>query len=170
MKMETILWMENCMSSAEHMICDGRVEEGLRVLNNLLYDEPGYGPLHNYLGWAYMYYGNDAARAEMHFNMAIRFAPEYAPPYLHMGNLFNRAARNAEAIEYFRAGLTKPEANRPALLEAMAHAYELQGEYRRAVLTYKEAATSSTVDMEVDRMLKAVSRCRRKRFALLFSF
>lgn len=168
--METILWMESCMASAEHMIYDGRVEEGLNVLNKLLYEEPGYGPLHNHLGWAYMYYANDALKAEMHFRMAMHFAPEYAPAYLHVGMLLNRAARYAEAIEYFRAGLAKPEANRTALLEGIAHAYEVQGEYRQAVRIYKEAATSSVVDTEVDRMLKAVSRCRRKRFAFLFSF
>src|SRR5687768_6902045 len=134
--MEAILWIEKYMANAEQMIYDGQVEEGLNVLNDLLYDEPGYGPLHNYLGWAYMYYGNDARKAEMHFTMAIRFAPDYAPAYVHMGNLLSRAARYAEAIEYFRAGLTKPAANRTALLEGIAHAYELQREYRHAIRSY----------------------------------
>ena len=87
-----------------------------------------------------------------------------------MGILLNRSARYAEAIGYFEQGLTKPEAIRSVLLENIAHAYEVQGEYRQAVRAYKEAATSSVIDLEVDRMLKAASRCRRKRFAVLFSF
>ena len=164
------MWMESYLTTAEQMMFDGRVEEGLSVLNNLLYEEPGYGRLHNVVGWACMYHAQDARKAEMHFTMAMRFAPDYAPPYLHMGNLLNQTGRYAEAIGYLRAGLAKPEAIRPSLMEAIAYAYELQGEYRHAIRAYKEAAIASAVDFEVDRMLRAAGRCRRKRFALLFSF
>ena len=168
--METILWIEKYLAVAEESMFDGRVEEGFNILNGLLFEEPGYGPLHNDLGWMYMYHANDAAKAEMHFRMAIRFEADYAPPYLHMGTLLNRAGRHAEAIEYFRAGLPKPEALRTSLLEGMGHAYEMQGQYRKAIRAYREAATASVVDLEVDRMLNGVKRCHRKRIAVLFSF
>lgn len=51
--------------------------EGWGEVNNLLYKEPGYGRLHNVLGWAYMYHTNDARRAELHFAMSMRFAPDF---------------------------------------------------------------------------------------------
>jgi tetratricopeptide (TPR) repeat protein len=167
--METIAWLEKYMEEAERMILDGRVEEGLNVLNSLLYEEPGYGSLHNYLGWAYMYHVRDEAKAELHFRMAIRFAGLYAPPYLHMGNLLLRAGRYGEAIEYFSEGLKKPEAFRSALLEGIAQAHELRCEYGRAVRAYKGAAHATVIDFEVDRIMKAIKRCRRKRIALFFS-
>lgn len=168
--METLAMIEDYMSQAEAMLYEGRVTEGLTALNSLLFDEPGYGSLHNHLGWAYMYYGNDAARAELHFKMAMKFAGEFAPPYLHMGNLLNRAGRYSEAVEIFAQGLTKPEANRVALFEGLAYAFELQGEYRKAIGAYKEAARATALDFEVDRLLKGVKRCRRKKISLLFSF
>jgi tetratricopeptide (TPR) repeat protein len=168
--MKTILWIERELVNAERMIMEGRVEEGLRMLNNLLYEEPGYGPLHNYLGWAYMYHANDARMAEMHFSVAMRFAPEYAPPYLHMGNLLNREGRYAEAIRYFSAGMTCPNAVRISLLEGIAEAHEMRGEYRDAIRAYKEAAATSVIDFEVERLLKSAGRCRKKRMAMLFSF
>src|SRR6185436_9354430 len=117
MMMERIEWMEKHMTSAERMIYENKVDEGLHVLNDLLYDEPGYGNLHNYLGWAYMYYTEDAARAELHLKMAIKFESEYAPPYLHMGTLLSRMGRYSEAIEYYEKGLARPEALRVTLLE-----------------------------------------------------
>lgn len=168
--MEKIMWMEREMENAERLIMSNEVEHGLRLLNELLYDEPGYAPLHNYLGWAYLYSANDAARAELHLKMAIHFAPEYAPPYVHMGTLCNRAGRFNDAINYFRTGMNKPEALRNVLLEGIAQAFEMLGDYRNAIRAYKEAATVSTVDMDVDRLLKSVSRCRRKRVAMMFSF
>jgi tetratricopeptide (TPR) repeat protein len=168
--METIAWLEKYMSEAEIMINEGRVDEGVRALNELLFDEPGYARLHNHLGWAYMYYVKDAARAEMHFRMAVRFAPEFAPPYLHMGTCMNSSGRYSEALEYFSAGVTKPEAIRTALYEGMACSYEMMREYGKAIRAYKEAASATSVDFEVERVLKSAKRCRRKRIALFFSF
>jgi tetratricopeptide (TPR) repeat protein len=169
-KMEKIEWIEKYMTQAEQLICDDQVEQGLTILQNLLYEEPGYASLHNYLGWAYLYHAKDDAMAELHFRMAIRFASEYAPPYLHMGTLMNRKGRYTEAIGYFVDGLTKPDALKSTLLEGLAHAYELKTEYRRAIRHYKEAASASVAEFEVERMLMGVKRCRRKRIALFFTF
>ena len=167
--MERIEWMEKYMANAERLMYENRVEEGLHLLNDLLYDEPGYGNLHNYLGWAYLYYTADIARAELHLKMAIRFDREYAPPYQHMGYLLNRNGKYVEAIEYFRAGLTKNGANRVALLEGIATAYELKNEYALAIRTLKEAAKASAADGEVNRLMAGIKRCRRKRLALFFT-
>lgn len=168
--METLVWMEAIMKDAEVMIMEGRVQEGIRVLTELLYDEPGYASLHNHLGWAYMYYAQDDAKAEVHLRTAIRFESEFAPPYLHLGYLLSRKGERGEAIKFLREGLTKAGANRAALREGIAQAYELIGEYKLATREYKLAATESVVDFEVDRMLNGAKRCRRKRFAMMFSF
>ena len=165
-----IEWMEKYMADAERLIYENKVDEGLVLLNNLLYDEPGYGSLHNHLGWAYMYYTNDVARAEKHLHMAITFQADFAPPYLHLGILHMRHGRHAEALSVLQLGLTKPNANRVVLLENIAHVYELKGEYREAIKAYKEAAKSTVVSFEVNNLMDGVKRCRKKRLALLFSF
>lgn len=164
-----MVWMEKYLHEAEGLIMTGQTDEGLNILNSLLYDEPGYGMLHNYLGWAYMYYSKDAAQAELHFTMAIRFSPDYAPPFLHMGNLMLQAGRYSDAIGYYSEGLNKKDALPSALLEGIAQALEMTGEFGKAVGKYKEAARSTVIDSEVDRILASVKRCRRKRVALFFS-
>ena len=162
--------MDRYLDEAERMILNGQVSEGLDILNDLLFDEPGYGVLHSFLGWANMYFANDVERAEMHFRMAMRFTPGYAPPYLHMGNLMNRSGRYAEAIHFFREGLSRPDALTSALMEGMALAYELRGDYGNAVRAYKDAARASAADFDVNRLLSGVKRCRRKRLTFFFSF
>lgn len=117
-----------------------------------------------------MYHADNTAKAELHFSMAIRFASEYAPAYLHMGNLLIRAGRYAEAIGYFSTGLTKSGDLKGPMLEGIAQAYELQGKYREAIRAYRKAATASVVDFEVDRLLNGVKRCRKKRISNLLSF
>src|SRR5688500_17737588 len=114
-----IEWVEKYMKEAEDMIYNNKVDEGLQLLNSLLYDEPGYGRLHNHLGWAYMYYTSDEKNAELHLKMAIQFESEFMASYLHIGNLFNRAGRYDEALTYLQTGITKANANKTAFLEAI---------------------------------------------------
>lgn len=168
--MEAIEWIDNHLAQAEAMVYRGEVDEALNMLESLLFEEPGYAPLHNVIGWAYLYHIGNTARAELHFRAATRFASNYAPPCLHLGILLNRAGRYHEAIQFFRAGLRGQGAYLPALMEGIAQAYEMRQEYRLAIRAYREAATASVTDEEVNRMLSAARRCRRKRFVLMFSF
>jgi tetratricopeptide (TPR) repeat protein len=161
-------WMEKYLTDAENMIIDDRVDEGLGLLNNLLYDEPGYGSLHNHLGWAYLYYTEDAARAELHLKMAVRFDETYAPPYLHLGALYIRQARYSDAIACSQAGLNKGNSNRVGLLQNLAQAYELRKDWRMAIKAYKEAMAVSVVDNEIHNLVAGIKRCRKKRAVLFF--
>lgn len=161
-------WMEKYMADAEKLIYENKVEEGLRLLDGLLYEEPGYGSLHNHLGWAYFYYTPETERAEMHLKMAIRFAPDYAPPYQHLGTLYLRMDRYAEALEYFERGVTKHQANRTAFLDGIGQVYELKREYRKAIKAYKEAL-ASTVGFESINLGESIKRCQKKRWVMMFN-
>ena len=164
-----IEWIEKYMTEAERQITENQVDEGLALLKGLLYDEPGYGSLHNHLGWAYMYYTAAAENAELHFNMAIKFQPDYAPPYLHLAALYARMERYNDVISVAAKGLTVKGANRMALLEQMARAHELKRDYAEAIKTYREAL-ASTAGIDGKAMTEGIKRCRRKRLALMFTF
>jgi len=164
-----IEWMEQHMANAERLIGNNQIEEGLVLLNNLLYDEPGYGSLHNHIGWAYLYYTTEAAKAEQHLKLAIHFDAEFTAPYLHLGNLYIRMGRYTEALENLEKGLTKQNANRVAFLESIGHVYELKREYTKAIRTYKEAL-ASTVGFEIANLTEGIKRCRKKRWVMMFNF
>lgn len=164
-----IEWIEKYMAEAESMMYENRVTEGLTLLDNLLYDEPGYGSLHNHLGWAYLCYTADIEKAEVHLKMAIRFDASYAAPYLHIGNLYIRTGRYAEALHYLEKGLYAINPNKLAFLESIAHVYELEREYTKAIAAYKEALVS-TVGMESEKLVEGIKRCRKKRWVMMFTF
>lgn len=164
-----IEWIEKLLTEAEQMMYANKVEEGLNLLNGLLYDEPGYGSLHNHLGWAYFYYTADVTRAELHLKMSIKFDATFAAPYLHLGNLLIRTGRHGEALQYLQLGLQQYEANRAAFLESIAHAYELQRAYGKAIKSYREAM-ASTIGFETAQLMEGIRRCRKKRWVMLFSF
>lgn len=161
-------WMEKYLHEAEQLIFDNQVNEGIALLQDLLYDEPGYGYLHNHLGWAYTYYTQDVGQATLHLKMAITFDREYSAPYLHMGNLMIRCNRYAEAIDYLQQGLQKPSANRVMFLEALGQAREMRGDFSHAIRAYREAMMASLSEQEVNNMTRHVARCRKKRWASLW--
>jgi len=164
-----IEWMEKYLKEAETLIYDNQVEAGLNLLNDLLYEEPGYGGLHNYLGWAYMYYTIDLKKAELHLRMAISFDKEYPAPYLHLGNLFIRMQRYDEAMDFFEQGMTKPDANRVVFLESIGHVYEMKRMFTQAIKVYKEAILSSA-GFEMNNLTERVKRCQKKRLMYYFTF
>ena len=166
MKLE---WMDSYLANAEQMMYNNQVNEGLELMHELLYEEPGYGYLHNYLGWAYLYYTGDNSKAELHLKCAITFDCEYAPPYLHLGNLYIRTGRYSEALQYLEAGVKKNSANKVAFLEHIAQVYELKREYGQAIKYYKEALVS-TVGHETAQLSEGIKRCRKKRWVMMFSF
>jgi predicted Zn-dependent protease len=166
MKLE---WIEKYLKEAEQLIYANEVDRGLNLLNELLYDEPGYGQLHNYLGWAYMYYTGDSARAELHLRMAIKFDPAYHAPYQHMGQSLLRLGRSGEAVSYLETGLALSGSNASILWEGIGRAYEMQTEYRRAIAAYKRAIVASLAAHEMSTLSEGIKRCRKKRWVLFFS-
>lgn len=162
-----IEWIEKYMFEAERMIVEGgpKLESGMNILNGLLYDEPGYGSLHNHLGWAHMYYTLNLEQAEVHFRAAIRFYPEFQAPYLHLGTMYVRQGKYGEAIEILREGLTKPQANKAGMLDLIAQSHEMRQEYKHAIKAYREAMLASMITGEMNVFSEGVKRCRKKRWA-----
>ncbi|HEX5169788.1 MAG TPA: hypothetical protein VFW11_11490 [Cyclobacteriaceae bacterium] len=164
-----IEWIEKYLTEAEQLIAANNVDRGLNLMNELLYDEPGYGYLHNHLGWAYLYYTNDTARAELHLVMAVKFNEDYPAPYLHLGTLYMRMGRYTDALACLGRGLTKPNANRQAFFQNIAQAHEMKREFGKAIQAYKEALAHS-VGYESETLMQGIQRCRKKRLVLFFSF
>lgn len=163
-----IVWIDEYLAEAEKMIYDDRVNDALTVLTGLLYDEPGYGKLHNHLGWAYLYYKRDEELAELHLKMAIRFDEEFPAPYLHLASLYTDQAKYTEALRYLEMGVAKPKADKLIFYRDMANLYELSGKYRKAIGVYREALASS-LGYESHSLIEGIKRCRKKRWALLLS-
>lgn len=164
-------WIDKYMYDAERMIVEGGpgVNEGLKMLNELLYEEPGYGRLHNHLGWAHLYYTFDIAQAEVHFKAAIKFHGEFQAPYLHLGTLYVREAKYAEAIDVLNKGLTAQQANKAGMLDLIGQAYEMQREYKLAIKAYREAMLSTFATSEVNIFSDSIKRCRKKRWSKLLN-
>jgi tetratricopeptide (TPR) repeat protein len=160
-KMEKIKWIEEYLEHALEVSYLEGYERAIKLLDRLLYEEPGYGRLHQTMGLIYLN-AEEMKQAEMHFRMAILFSPELADSYNHLGNLLRQDERHDEAIEICTKGLKAKQANKTRLLENVGQAYELKKKYSKAIRSYKEALSYSAELWECRVLEENIKRCKRK--------
>jgi tetratricopeptide (TPR) repeat protein len=100
--MKKIEWMEEYLEEALRLAAEEGHEPSLKLLDKLLYEEPGYSRLHHTIGIVYFHYADKPEVAEQHFRLAIRFDEKFAEPYWYLGKLLSDDERLDEAIEIFQ--------------------------------------------------------------------
>lgn len=161
--MEKIKWIEEYLEEALKLAWMEGHEAALKLLDRLLYEEPGYGKLHYTMGVIYFDYAEDMQQAEKHFRLAIKFAPRYANSYWYLGTLLYREERLEESIQILDAGLEAKQADKSLLLTNMAKAYELNQQFGKAIATYKKALGHSAELWNCKVIEESIKRCKRKR-------
>jgi tetratricopeptide (TPR) repeat protein len=160
--MEKIKWIEEYMEQALEIAWMEGHERALKLLDKLLYEEPGYGRLHNTLGIIYMKYADEVTQAEMHFRLAIQFNPEFAEPYSNLAQVLQQAERHDELIEVCLKGLNAKKANKALLLENVGNSWELKRKYRKAIKSYRDALSHSAELWNCKVLEESIKRCKRK--------
>jgi len=161
--MERIEWIEEYLDEAMRLAYDEGHEPALRLLDKLLFEEPGYGRLHFTLGKVYYNFADDQLRAEMHFRLAIRFDGEFADTYLYLGKLLSEDERHKEAVDVYLQGLNAKRAYKTELYNGAARSYELMKKYKKAILHYKDALSYSAETYHCLSLENSIRRCERKR-------
>jgi hypothetical protein len=160
--MEKIIWIDEYLEEALRLADDEGHESALKLLERLVYEEPGYGRLHNTLGVIYFAYADNITQAEQHFRLAMKFAPEFADSYSHLCQLLRQEERLDEAIEIGKAGLKIKQSNKSRLLTGVAQAYELKRQYNKAIRDYRDALEHSAELWNCVVLEASIKRCKRK--------
>lgn len=160
--MEKIKWIEEYLQHALELAWLEGHERAIKLLDRLLYEEPGYGRLHNTLGIIYFQYAEDIKMAEGHFKMAIKFDPYFADPYWHLGELLRQEERLEEAIEVYLKGIQAKHARKSDLLAGAGQAFELKKKYSKAIRHYKDALSHSAELWNCRVLEESIKRCKRK--------
>lgn len=162
MNMEKIKWLDEYLEHAMEVACLEGHERALKLLDRLLYEEPGYGKLHQTLGMVYAQYAEDDTLAEQHFRLAIRFNPELADAYRYLAEILKKGERHDETIEVCLKGLDVKKANKSQLLENVGNAWELKKKYRKAIKSYRDALSHSAELWNCRVLEESIKRCKRK--------
>jgi tetratricopeptide (TPR) repeat protein len=101
-------------------------------------------------------------RAEVHFQMAIKFSPEFADSYNWLACLLMEEERHDEMIAISLKGLKAKRANKALLLENVGTGFELKKKYRKAIKSYRDALSHSAGLWSCKVLEESIKRCKRK--------
>lgn len=142
--------------------------EGKNLLHEALEIEPVYALAHNHLGWLYIYHLTDYALAEMHLNLALKYAPGYHASYIHMAQLLFDAGRLDELEALLNRAMKVAGVQKSLIYNDFGRTNEVQGRYRKAIAHYKLAARWAFDEREIQIIRDNIRRCRQKRWMLFW--
>ena len=160
-------YFEKIITQAEDAVYEGEYFEAERMLINLLTYEPGYAKVHNNLGWMYLYYLENDELAEIHLNYAIKFEPEYKPPYLHLTELYMRNKQYDKLEELAIIAKSVNGISKTLVYERLGMVDEARGQYKLAIGNYKTAIFHCMDNQAIEDIRQNIKRCRFKRIRFI---
>jgi tetratricopeptide (TPR) repeat protein len=131
--------VEEYFLKVEVLLGEGEFANGKKLLEEILDIEPGYGRAHNHLGWIYYAKFDDYRKAEYHYRLSIKFAPEYPAGYINMSFLLVELKRYEDARSNAYVALEVPAINRSVIYNELGRIEEMLGNYKMAIHNYNEA-------------------------------
>ena len=136
-------YVEELYLKASALVNEDKMDVALNMYHELLSYDPAYAKAHNDLGWIYKTRVLDFAKAEYHFNLALKCNPDLPYSYIHLGRLYTDKRAFNSALEILNKGLTVPGADLASIYSHIAYVYECKHEYLRSLkylaLARKEA-------------------------------
>ena len=165
--METMV-LERYILNAEEAFDRNEFLEGLEILEEALTIDPTFGKAHNHIGWLYLHKIIDKEKAEKHLELALKYAPLYAAPYIHMSHLLFEKGRHKELTALLNKANALGVVDKSFIHNEYGRLFEVRREFRKAVKNYKTAISFTFSDQDLNMYRDNIRRCRDKRWILMF--
>lgn len=153
---------EELYLEAEADIKNNHYAEAFKKYESILYEEPDSAPAHNSMGWLYKTQFDDYAKAENHFQTAIRCDPQYPHSYFHIAALLMDMERFDELRQHLDRCLRVRTIDKSWVYGRYALSEELQKNYEKAVFYFEKAILASQNDEKIKDYQHDIERCRMK--------
>jgi tetratricopeptide (TPR) repeat protein len=147
---------------ADALIAQGKITEAISTLESILASEPSYGKAYNHLGWIYETKYKDYLKAEEFYKKCFAYAPEYPAVYVNLAVVLSTLGKYDELKRILERALTVAGVEKSTIHNEFGIMYELQGEYKLAIESYKNAIRNSLNDVNVETYRKSIQRVKTK--------
>ena len=153
---------EDLFLEADQLISDGKYREAKELLLELLADYPDYGRAHNHLGWLYNVKFNNYNKSKQHFELALKFAPDYHAVYGNYSFLLIDMNMFDEMIAFGNRVVNNKIADQATIYNKMGQAYELKGDVMGAFQFYKKSISSTINNKYLEDLYASITRVKGK--------
>ncbi len=161
--MEEINHYENEFIKADRLISDGDAAMGKEIIEGILSEVPDFGRAHNHLGWIFYYKLYDYARAEYHYQLAMKFEPTYGAAYLNYTYLLIDLKRLDEARKHIDFAInTVGNTDLGSYYCELGRLYEIELDFINAYKHYRKAQYHSYSNSFIDTLKLNAERVKDK--------
>lgn len=157
---------EQTYLEAEADIRNSNYHEAFQKYESILYEEPGFAPAHNSLGWIFRTQFDNYEKAEMHLKAAIQADPLYPHPYFHLAGLYIDLEKFDELKSLLDKSLTIVTIDKAWVYYRFGMMQEIQGQYETAIAFYKKAIINSISNDKIKDYQADIERCTTKQSIL----
>jgi len=158
---------EQTYLEAEADIRNSNYHEAFQKYESILYEEPGFAPAHNSLGWIFRTQFDNYEKAEMHLKAAIQADPLYPHPYFHLAGLYIDLEKFDELKSLLDKSLTIVTIDKAWVYYRFGMMQEIQSQYESAIAFYKKAIINSISNDKIKDYQADIERCTTKQSILL---
>ena len=134
--------LENYMLLVNQHFDEGEYYEARKVLEAAICLEPRHGQSHSYLGWYYYTQLNNYTTADVHYELALKYAPDFGGTYGNYCVVLYNLKNYVRMIEVAEQGLKAPTACEGEMNYQKALALE-------GLRMYKEARAALALAIEL---------------------
>ena len=154
--------VEELYLEAEADIRSNNFLEAFQKYENILYDEPGFAPAHNSMGWIYKSQFENHDKAEIHFRAAIKSDPLYPHPYFHLAALLMDMDRYRELEEHLEHCMEVYSIEKSWVFDRFGMMNELHSDFVKAIDYYHQAIISTMNNDKIKEFQSDIERCKVK--------
>jgi tetratricopeptide (TPR) repeat protein len=153
---------EELFLEAEADIKNNNYAKAFKIYESILYEEPDSAQAHNHMGWLYKTQLNDYAKAENHFNAAIKCEPLYPHPYFHVASLLMDMERLDELERHLEKCMKVRTIDKSWVHARYGLMAEDRQDFEQAIHHFEEAILATQNGDKIKDFRQDIERCQMK--------
>lgn len=153
---------EELYLEAEADIRNSSYHDAFLKYESILYEEPGYAPAHNSMGWIYKTQFDNYEKAKTHFLTAIKADPSYPHPYFHLAALYADLERYDDLKKHLGKCLKIPSIDKAWVYYRYGMVDEIASQYENAIKNYRQAILHCFNNDKIKDYQADIERCKIK--------
>jgi tetratricopeptide (TPR) repeat protein len=154
--------IEQIYLEAEADVRNNNYHEAFEKYETILYEEPGFAPAHNSMGWIHKTQFDNYTKAENHFKAAIKADPLYPHPYFHLSTIYFDLDKFDLLKAHLERCLTIATVEKAWIHYRFGMIEETLSKYPEAIAFYKKAILNSFNNEKITEYKADIERCQTK--------
>ena len=160
--MDHLTKLQEILNQANTEIRNGKYDAASNILEKIIDIDPNFGKAYNHLAFMYDTKFKEYEKAETLYKLCLEKSPMYPSAYINYAIMLSVLRKFDELKEHLDIAITIPGVAKSTVHYEYAFMYEQLGKFDLAIDNYKQCGLHSMDQATVDRVKKAISRCKSK--------